>query len=154
MLAGDLEPRLVSSGNFVRGIDIDELDITKAGDVNLCINSICPDLVINCAAYTAVDRAESDSELAYLVNKNGPEYLSKECSSRDIPMIHISTDYVFDGISDKPYKEDDPVNPLGVYGKSKWEGEEAVRKSLKNGRAPKPKASASVRRRSAVQTLR
>ncbi len=130
MLARDLEPRLANSGNSVTGIDIDELDITKAGDVNLCINSICPDLVVNCAAYTAVDRAESDSELAFLVNKNGPEHLAIECSSRDIPMIHISTDYVFDGNSNEPYREDDQVNPLGVYGISKWEGEEAVRNSL------------------------
>ena len=132
MLARDLEPRLIKAGHNVNGIDIDELDITNAGDVNLCINSVCPDAVINCAAYTAVDKAESETELAYAVNKNGPKNLAAACGKQGIPLLHISTDYVFDGNATKPYKEDDRVNPLGVYGKSKWEGEEAVRNYVDN----------------------
>ena len=132
MLAQDLQPRLVKSFNNVVGIDIDEIDITLEGDVNLCINSNCPDIVINCAAYTAVDKAETDSELAFLVNKSGPEHIACACNNLGIPLIHISTDYVFDGNSNQPYKEDDPVNPLGIYGKSKLDGEEIIRQWLDN----------------------
>lgn len=132
MLARDLEPRLRSAGYNVTGIDIDELDITKCGDVNLCMESRCPDIVINCAAYTAVDKAESEPELAFRVNKDGPENLAKACSKLNIPLIHISTDYVFNGTAAVPYKEDDKVDPMSVYGKSKYEGEEAIRNCLKN----------------------
>lgn len=131
MLARDLEPRLKSAGYNVTGIDIDELDITKSGDVNLCMESRCPGVVINCAAYTAVDKAESETELAFKVNKNGPENLAVACSKLNIPLIHISTDYVFNGTATVPYREDDKVDPMSVYGKSKWEGEEAIRNCLK-----------------------
>lgn len=130
MLARDLQPRLLKMSYDVTGIDIDGLDITKTEDVKICINSICPDIVINCAAYTAVDKAEAEPELAFSVNKNGPENLAIACNKSDIPLIHISTDYVFDGNAAKPYEENDQVNPIGVYGKSKWEGEEAVRHCL------------------------
>jgi dTDP-4-dehydrorhamnose reductase len=130
MLARDLEPRLLSAGYNVTGIDINELDITKSCDVNLCMDSRCPDIVINCAAYTAVDKAESESELAFKVNEDGPENLAVACKKLNIPLIHISTDYVFNGTATIPYKEDDKANPMSVYGKSKWEGEEAIRNCL------------------------
>jgi dTDP-4-dehydrorhamnose reductase len=83
--------------------------------------------VINCAAYTAVDRAETDTELAEQVNAVAPAIFAAETAKLDIPIIHVSTDYVFDGTKDAPYVEDDNVNPLGVYGRTKELGESAVR---------------------------
>jgi dTDP-4-dehydrorhamnose reductase len=89
-----------------------------------------PDLVINCAAYTAVDRAENESDQAFAVNRDGAAHLARACNTLRVPLIHISTDYVFDGQADRPYREDDATRPLGVYGLSKWQGEEAVRRHL------------------------
>ena len=83
--------------------------------------------VINCAAYTAVDRAETDAELAEQVNAVAPAIFAAETAKRDIPVIHVSTDYVFDGTKNAPYVEEDAVNPLGVYGRTKEKGESAVR---------------------------
>lgn len=85
------------------------------------------DGVINCAAYTAVDKAESDAEIAHAVNGTAPAILAEECARRSIPIIHVSTDYVFDGTKQAPYDEDDPVNPLGIYGVTKLAGENAIR---------------------------
>ena len=87
------------------------------------------DGVINCAAYTAVDKAESDAEIAHAVNATAPAILAEECTRRSIPIIHVSTDYVFDGTKQAPYDEDDPVNPLGIYGVTKLAGENAIRAS-------------------------
>lgn len=84
------------------------------------------DLVLNAAAYTAVDKAESEPDLAYAVNARGPEALAKACAARDVPLIHISTDMVFDGEKAGAYLESDPTNPLHVYGASKLAGEQAV----------------------------
>ncbi|QEP42255.1 dTDP-4-dehydrorhamnose reductase [Ectothiorhodospiraceae bacterium BW-2] len=89
-----------------------------------------PDLVINAAAYTAVDKAEEAMEAAFALNRDAVGQLAHLCHSRDIPLLHISTDYVFDGSSSEPYLETDPVAPLGVYGQSKWEGEVLVRQQL------------------------
>jgi dTDP-4-dehydrorhamnose reductase len=83
--------------------------------------------VINCAAYTAVDKAESEPELAYAINSMAPFVLARETARSGIPLIHVSTDYVFDGTKSAPYHEDDPVRPLGVYGRTKEAGETAVR---------------------------
>ncbi|MCG7853422.1 MAG: dTDP-4-dehydrorhamnose reductase [Methanosarcinaceae archaeon] len=130
MLGRDLVERLWDAGFDLIGVDVGELDITRLDNVLDCLRSFDPDLVINCAAYTAVDKAESESELAFSVNKNGPANLSSACKKIKIPFIHISTDYVFNGIAKRPYREDDPVSPLGAYGRSKWEGEEAVRSLL------------------------
>lgn len=131
MLGRDLVERLRNSGFNLMGVDIGELDITQSDNVLDCLRSFNPDLVINCAAYTAVDKAESEAELAFSVNRNGPANLSKACKEIRIPFIHISTDYVFNGNAKRPYDEDDPVSPIGAYGRSKWEGEEAVRSFLK-----------------------
>jgi dTDP-4-dehydrorhamnose reductase len=90
-----------------------------------------PDLAINLAAYTAVDRAESEAEAAWAVNCTGAMHIAAGCADRGIPLVHLSTDYVFDGYKDGPYREDDPVNPLGVYGASKEAGERAVREALR-----------------------
>ena len=86
------------------------------------------DWIINCAAYTAVDKAEEQQELCYSLNSKGPENIAKCAEKYNAKLIHISTDYVFDGKSPVPYKEDDKVNPLSVYGKSKLEGEVAIQK--------------------------
>lgn len=91
--------------------------IETAGDI---------DLVLNAAAYTAVDKAESEPDLAYAVNARAPEAMAKACAIRDVPLIHISTDMVFDGEKTGPYLETDPTNPLHVYGASKLAGEQAV----------------------------
>jgi dTDP-4-dehydrorhamnose reductase len=85
-----------------------------------------PDLIINAAAYTAVDKAESDREAAFAVNAHGPARLAAFAASRGIPLIHVSTDYVFDGTKSQPYAEDDATAPLNVYGHSKLEGERAI----------------------------
>jgi dTDP-4-dehydrorhamnose reductase len=96
------------------------------------VYQIKPNLIINAAAYTDVDKAEEEKELAYKVNALAPKLLSEAAKELDIPIIHISTDYVFDGSKKDPYVEDDQVNPLSVYGKTKWHGEEFVRLAPKH----------------------
>ncbi|MEA5061739.1 MAG: dTDP-4-dehydrorhamnose reductase [Petrimonas sp.] len=103
--------------------DADVLDITDAAQVEHFISENSIEYIINCAAYTAVDKAETDEELAYKINYTGAENLAKS----GVRIIHISTDYVFDGTANVPYKEDASTNPLSVYGKSKLRGEEAIR---------------------------
>jgi len=88
------------------------------------------DMVINAAAYTAVDKAESEPDLAFAVNRDGPFYVAESCSQAGSPLVHISTDFVFGGEKDGPYRETDPVNPVNVYGKSKAEGEKKIRERL------------------------
>ena len=108
----------------------DELDITQAKSVAEYIKSSQPDIVINAAAYTAVDKAEEDQERAYAINRDGAKNLATACAQHNIPLLHISTDYVFDGSKIDAYSETDNVTPLGIYGESKWQGEEAIRKLL------------------------
>jgi dTDP-4-dehydrorhamnose reductase len=107
-----------------------ELDITDKGAVRAILAKYSPDVVVNAAAYTAVDKAESDRANAFAVNRDGPAFLAEYCSAHNIPLVHISTDYVFDGTKKSAYVEDDPVNPCGVYALSKWEGEESVRNTM------------------------
>ncbi len=107
-------------------LDHDELDICDATAVSQAIADFFPDAVVNAAAYTAVDRAESDCIAAFAVNRDGPTNLAKACELNGIPLIHVSTDYVFDGSGQGAYVESDPVAPLGVYGESKLAGELAV----------------------------
>jgi dTDP-4-dehydrorhamnose reductase len=116
-------------GHDMVGLDSSVLDITNAQAVEQAVASHAPDVVINAAAYTAVDKAESDQQAAFAVNRDGPANLAVACAPRDIPLVHYSTDYVFDGSKETPYVEDDPVAPLGVYGESKLAGEEAVRQA-------------------------
>ncbi len=111
-------------------LDKKNLDIISKEAIRSVFSKHNPDYIINAAAYTAVDKAETEPELAFAVNSIGPQNLAESCKKNNIPLIHISTDYVFDGTSKVPYKEDDPVSPLGVYGKSKFEGEQAVRQIL------------------------
>jgi dTDP-4-dehydrorhamnose reductase len=107
-----------------------EADICDEACVARALRDVRPDVVINAAAYTMVDRAESESELAHRSNAVGPEIIASVCAAAGAPLIHISTDYVFDGAKSGAYVETDPIGPLGVYGRSKAAGEEAVRRTL------------------------
>ena len=107
-----------------------ELDITQAQSVESYINEMQPDIVINAAAHTAVDKAEDEQDLAFAINRDGAKNIALTCCKKSIPLLHISTDYVFDGTKYEPYNENDTVSPLGVYGTSKWQGEEAIRQDL------------------------
>ena len=109
-------------------LDRRHLDITMAAAVSDAVARLAPSAVINAAAYTNVDKAETDADTAFSVNRDGAAHLAQACALADIPLIHISTDYVFDGSKKAPYTESDPVSPLGIYGKSKLAGEAAVRK--------------------------
>lgn len=103
------------------------LDITNEQQVKKMVLSIKPDIIINAAAYTAVDNAEDNEQLAYKVNRDGPKFLAQAAEEINASIIHISTDYVFDGLCETTYTELDPVNPQGVYGASKLAGEAAVK---------------------------
>lgn len=107
-----------------------EADLAVPGNAGGAIRAADPQLVINASAYTAVDKAESEPELAMAVNGVAPGEMAKACAELSIPLMHISTDFIFDGAKEGPYSEDDPVNPLGVYGRSKACGERAVREAL------------------------
>ncbi len=108
--------------------DVEELDITHKTQVNDFFNTFIPDVVINCAAYTAVDRAESEEDKAFLINSKAVGILSEACAEHGSLLIHVSTDFVFNGKTCLPYAETDKADPLSVYGKSKLAGEEAIRK--------------------------
>lgn len=103
-----------------------ELDVTNSSQVKEVVNKFRPDVIVNASAYTAVDKAESDQEMAYAVNHSGVEYLAKAAQSLAIPVIHVSTDYVFDGAAVEPYLPSDETNPQTVYGNSKLAGENAL----------------------------
>lgn len=104
--------------------DVAEMDITNAALVEKQFAALKPDYLINCAAYTAVDKAETDKDLAFLINGEAVKYLALACTSNDVKFIHVSTDYVFSGESKHPYKESDALCPINVYGESKLKGEE------------------------------
>lgn len=105
------------------------LDITSQEDVAARCNFIQPDIIINCAAHTGVDKAETDIDNSFAINELGPKYLAKQAVKHDALLIHISTDYVFDGNKTEPYNETDEPNPQGVYGKSKLAGEKVIQSS-------------------------
>ncbi len=132
---GQLGRELVSQsknlGFEILGADLPQLDITDIAQVENTITNFQPSLVINAAAYTDVDKAETEQSLAFAVNSDGPTNLAVVCANSDIPLIHISSDYVFDGQKGTPYIETDPVSPLGVYGKSKTDGEKKIRFNIK-----------------------
>lgn len=106
--------------------DVDELDIKNLNDIKTYVKNNSIHFIVNCAAYTAVDKAESEPIKAELINKKGPANLANACAEMDIPLIHISTDFVFDGKKKAPYLETDETNPLSVYGKTKLEGEKEI----------------------------
>ncbi|ACT07678.1 dTDP-4-dehydrorhamnose reductase [Dickeya chrysanthemi Ech1591] len=115
-------------GWSVLATDTDSLDITDEAQVQATVASWQPDAIVNAAAYTAVDKAESEPELAARINVAGPEYLARAARQQGARFIHVSTDYVFDGTATRPYIETDATHPLGVYGQTKLDGERAVLK--------------------------
>lgn len=126
-LGWEVARRAAAAGLSCRAVDRGALDITDADAVTRTIADLRPAVVINAAAYTAVDRAESDEATTFAVNRDGPTYLAEACAAGGVTLVHVSTDYVFDGTKQSAYTEEDPVVPLGVYGASKLAGEEAVR---------------------------
>lgn len=119
--------RLADRDFQAAAFDRTSLDITNAEHVRRRLDAVRPDFVVNCAAYTAVDRAEDEPELAHAVNATALDLLGRACAERGIGVIHLSTDYVFDGRKAEPYAEEDEPNPLGVYGASKLAGEALLR---------------------------
>ena len=130
MLGQDLCPILEDNGYEVIETDIHNLDITNSEMVDEVLTTENPDIVIHCAAYTNVDKAEEDIDTARLINAKGTENLAKACKKIDAKMVYISTDYVFSGDGTKPYLPTDETAPLNNYGLTKWEGEVAVKENL------------------------
>lgn len=130
MLGGYLLRELVRLPVEVLPFDIRELDITKAAETEKYLLAIRPDLLINAAAYTNVNGCETDKAAAFAVNAEGVRNLAQACKNIEAEMIHVSTDYVFDGTKSGPYVEEDKANPLSVYGASKLVGEEYLRATL------------------------
>lgn len=128
-LAWELE-QLAPKGYEVISVGINELDITNESLVFDFITNTKPDLVVNAAAYTAVDQAEEDTEIAYAVNELGTKYLANACKKIKARILHVSTDFVFDGSNTTPYQTDSAPNPINVYGASKLAGDIALRSIL------------------------
>ena len=126
-----LHKKLVSVGEVI-ATNRNELNLENPDAIRAFIEKINPDMIINTAAYTDVDKAEAEIELARKVNTEAPKVLAEKASQLNIPMIHFSTDYVFDGLKNEPYLETDQANPQSIYGETKWKGEEAVRKHKKH----------------------
>jgi dTDP-4-dehydrorhamnose reductase len=108
-------------------LDRQELDLLKPAEIRRVIREVRPQLIVNAAAYTAVDQAENDEVTARAINADAPAVLAEEARKTGAILIHYSTDYVFDGIKTSPYNENDPANPVNVYGRTKLEGEDAIR---------------------------
>ena len=128
MLGQDLCPILEDNGYEVVETDIHNLDITDYDACEKFISAEVPDIVIHCAAYTDVDKAEEDLITATRINVKGTENIAKACAKIDAVIVYISTDYVFSGENDKPYISTDKTNPINNYGLTKFQGEEAVKK--------------------------
>lgn len=107
----------------VHAVEYPSFDLTRSENIADAMKAVEPALVINAAAYTDVDGAEKDVARAMAINADGPGYLASYCAKVQVPLIHFSTDFVFDGTMERPYREDDPANPLSVYGRSKLQGE-------------------------------
>lgn len=133
MLAYAFKTALKDRGHDFLAPNSHELDISDADQVRRYFATHTIPYVINCAGYTKVDLAESEPEIAYRVNETGPAVLARECNKLSIPLIHFSTDYVFDGIATKGYDENSHPHPLSVYGKSKCAGEIAIQTILAGG---------------------
>jgi dTDP-4-dehydrorhamnose reductase len=126
MLGSAVTAQLGRLGYPVTAVDLPEFDLTRTGDIRLHMAQARPLAVINCAAFTAVDAAESEPDLAMAVNRDGVANLVQAAAAAGIPLIHVSTDYVFNGSKAGPWVEDDPVDPVNFYGRSKMEGERPV----------------------------
>lgn len=115
-----------AAGREIVRVGRPEFDFDRPDGLHLILDKVQPALIVNAAAYTAVDRAESEPEAACRANRDGPALLAAWCAHAGAPLIHVSTDYVFDGLKGAPYVETDPTSPTGVYGASKLAGEQAV----------------------------
>ena len=122
----ELQRSLAPLGEVV-AVDVDDCDLTNTAAIVALVEKVRPDLIVNPAAYTAVDKAETEADLAYAINATAPKVLAAQANLLHIPIIHYSTDYVFDGTKEGWYLEDDPANPQSIYGKIKWQGEKNVR---------------------------
>ena len=129
-LGYDVMNELKKRGHEGVGVDIEEMDITNPGEVDKVISESDVEAVIHCAAYTAVDAAEDNEEIARKVNRDGTANIAEVCRKLDLKMMYISTDYVFDGEGDRPWEPDEERHPLNMYGLTKYEGELAVEEKL------------------------
>lgn len=129
-LGYDVMNELKKRGHEGIGVDVEEMDITNPDIVDKVITESNVDVVMHGAAYTAVDAAEDNIDICSKINAYGTENVAKVCKKLDIPMVYISTDYVFDGQGTRPWEPDDERHPLNVYGQSKYEGELAVQNNL------------------------
>lgn len=133
---GQVGTELIATGKSygfeMTGLSKHSLDITSSKEILKYINLYNPEIIINAAAYTNVDFAENDEDTSFAINKDGVINLAIACKRNSIPLFHISTDYVFDGLLDRPYVESDMTNPQNIYGMSKLSGEEELRKCLNN----------------------
>jgi len=124
----ELQRALLSVGDII-AVDRNRIDLSDPDNVKLVISEIQPDIIVNAAAYTAVDKAEEEHELAYLINAIAPKAIAEEAKRINALLIHYSTDYVFNGHKESPYNESDTPDPINVYGASKLAGEQAIQKS-------------------------
>src|SRR5262249_8086493 len=124
-LGVELQRSFVAPGNIIAA-DRSSCDLSNPDQMRALIRSVKPAVILNAAAYTAVDRAESEPELAHAINAAGPRILAEEALSLNALLVHYSTDYVFDGAKSTPWTETDATNPLNVYGASKLAGEQAI----------------------------
>jgi dTDP-4-dehydrorhamnose reductase len=121
--------RSLAGHGQVIAVDMDRMDLSQPDSIRSTVRETGPDLIVNAAAYTAVDQAESEPELALAINGVAPGILAEEAKSVGAALIHYSTDYVFDGTKAAPYTEDDAPRPLNVYGRTKLAGEQAIQAS-------------------------
>jgi dTDP-4-dehydrorhamnose reductase len=125
-VGGALVPRLQRIGTVIPA-DVDTLDFAKADFLAGALDRMAPELIVNPAAYTAVDQAEDEPDVAMAVNATAPGEIARWAAARDVPLIHFSTDYVFSGAGERPWREDDEPQPLSVYGATKLAGENEIR---------------------------
>ncbi|MEM9040328.1 MAG: dTDP-4-dehydrorhamnose reductase [Actinomycetota bacterium] len=132
-LGMDVVPAARSAGHDVVALDRSALDLADPDAADVVLAELRPEVVVNCAAFTAVDACETEVETAHSVNEHGVRRLAEACGRNGARLVHVSTDYVFDGTLDRPYREDDEPNPASVYGRSKLAGEAAARDVLGDG---------------------
>jgi dTDP-4-dehydrorhamnose reductase len=133
MLGRDLADLLTAEGEHVAGLARADLDVTDAAAVRAAVALHRPDIVVNCAAWTAVDDAEANEDAALEINGRAVGHLATACAGHGAALVQVSTDYVFDGTAEKPYGEDHPTAPRSAYGRTKLAGEEAARAALPDG---------------------
>jgi dTDP-4-dehydrorhamnose reductase len=133
-LGSELADRARADGHDVTATDVEECDLLDPAAVAAALDAATPAVAVNCAAWTQVDRAETEPDAARALNVEAPRNLAAACAQRGVPLIHISTDYVFDGTATEPIPEDAPPHPAGVYGATKLDGERAVTETCPNSK--------------------